>query len=209
MQCSQFDRRLNELLDARQPLDERALWEHAEQCSECGPLLDSYQALRQATGCLMSPRPQRNLGRRAVQAALAERSPLRVCARMAACAAALAVVVSLPPNFAPTASHEPATAAHAVQKQLVASPSEALLAAGDSWWSMLQETAQPLASAPELIARPDFEAIADAFACPQSSLASWEQFSGPFGDATARAMELFYTIPRFRISTTVDRGSSG
>lgn len=196
MQCVEFDRRINELLDGGQAPVDPALWEHAERCAACASLFDGYQALEHAISQLPEPRPGRDLSGGALKSARPERRGLRAVAGAAGLAAAVGLVMLVPRQQADNSPPRAPSLAQLRESKPVASPSEVFLEAGQSWWSATCETAQPLASAPELLARPNLDAITEALKYDQTDMVSWEQLGRPLSDATFEAAKIFRTIPR-------------
>jgi hypothetical protein len=201
MQCAEFDDRVHALLDARRPTDEAALMKHADECATCAAVLEGYLALECAVERLPAPRSQPWLCEGAIDALQCERRLMRQLTRAAAVAAALTLAVVLtrglaprPPAAAPIPAH--AHVARVAASPSVASPSEVLRAAGESWWAGVRASAQPLSAAPGLLPRPDFEDLSEAlkYGPERLRVTSWSELVVPF-DHASDAFEFFSALP--------------
>lgn len=111
MKCNEFERRLQRELDrGREPRDSAALARHALRCGSCARTLQLYDALWDGIDMLEVPEPSADFSRRTVQAVVAAAaadapsgraslSPwqMRLAAVIAVMAAAILIVVFLPP----------------------------------------------------------------------------------------------------------------
>ena len=68
MRCEEFEQRLNQLFDRRQPLrPSGALLEHADACARCGQTLSGYQRLQKGVSSLEPPQLDAEFTQRVVQ----------------------------------------------------------------------------------------------------------------------------------------------
>lgn len=68
MRCEEFEQRLNQILDRRQPLrPSGALLEHADACPRCGQTLSGYQRLQKGVASLEPPQLDAEFTQRVVQ----------------------------------------------------------------------------------------------------------------------------------------------